>query len=86
MTHYREISGAAFLGHLQDLGILHEDSRARRVIIDAAFDAPVYIYIEELGTERLLEMKSPDVSGMQVVMVTQEEVEPEAGPQKDPYV
>jgi hypothetical protein len=79
MTHYREISGAAFLDHLQDLGILHEDSRTRRVIIDAAFDKPIFIYVEELGTERLLKMAPPDVTGMEVVMVTQEEADEGGG-------
>jgi len=86
MKRYTEITGAAFLGHLQDLGILHDDSRTRRVIIDAAFDQPIFIYVEELGTERLLEMASPNVTGMEVVMVTQGETEPDDDSSKDPYV
>ena len=63
------ISGNAFLVHLQDLGILRDDSPTQRVIIDAAYDKPIYVYIQDLGTDRLLEMQPPDVSGMEVVVL-----------------
>ena len=72
MARELEISGSAFIGHLQALGILRGDSPTQRVIIDAAYDAPIRVYIQDLGTTRLLKMEPPDVSGMQVVIVGNE--------------
>jgi len=72
MDRELEISGSAFIGHLQALGILRGDSPTQRVIIDAAYDAPIKIYIQDLGTTRLLEMAAPDVSGMQVIVLDKE--------------
>jgi len=68
----KEISGAAFLQHLEEIGILRKNSPTQRVIIDAAYDAPIRIYIQELGTTRLLKMAPPDVSGMQVMVLDKE--------------
>jgi len=64
-----EITGSAFIGHLQDLGIIRKDSPTQRVIIDAHYARPIKVYIQDLGTTRLLEMEPPDVTGMEVVMV-----------------
>ena len=65
----REMTGAGFLQHLEEIGILRENSPTQRVIIDAAYDAPIIVYIQDIGTTRLLKMAAPDVSGMQVVIV-----------------
>ena len=72
MDRELEISGAAFLQHLEEIGILRKNSPTQRVIIDAAYDAPIRIYIQDLGTTRLLEMAAPDVSGMQVIVLDKE--------------
>ena len=72
MDRELEISGAAFLQHLEEIGILRKNSPTQRVIIDAAYDAPIRVYIQDLGTTRLLKMEPPDVSGMQVVIVGNE--------------
>ena len=72
MEHEAVISGNVFLMHLEELGILREGSPTQRVIIDAAYDRPIYVYIQDVGTERLLEMKPPDVSGMEVIVVGDE--------------
>ena len=74
MDRELEISGAAFLQHLEEIGILRKNSPTQRVIIDAAYDAPIRIYIQDLGTTRLLKMAPPDVSGMKIVMVEKEEI------------
>ena len=69
MERELEISGAAFIGHLQELGIIREDSPTQRVIIDAVYNDVIKVYIQDLGTTRLLNMEPPDVSGMEVVIV-----------------
>ena len=66
------IHGRMFLQHLEDIGILHEGSAARRVIIDAAYNSAIFVYVERLGTQRLLTMAPPDVSGMEVVVLEKE--------------
>ena len=72
MSREQEITGAGFLQHLEDIGVLRSGSPTRRVIIDAAYNSAIFVYVEELGTDRLLEMKPPDVSGMEVIVVGDE--------------
>ena len=67
MEREMEITGTPFLNHLEELGILRRGSPTQRVIIDAPYDGPIIIYVQEIGTTKLLELASPDVSGMKVI-------------------
>jgi len=74
MERETEVTGAAFIGHLQDLGVIRKDSPTQRVIIDAWYDQALMVYVQDIGTTRLLKMAPPDVSGMKIVMVEKEEI------------
>ncbi len=50
----RLIAGKKFLQALADAGIIRTEDHIRRVIIDAAVDTAVSIYVERYGDERLL--------------------------------
>lgn len=57
MKQKQVITGHRFLRHLADTGII--DGPVRRVVIDAAVDAMVVMYIEQLGKEGLLRVVTP---------------------------
>lgn len=64
------IAGHEWIMHvLQNMGI--DSSKVRRVVIDAACDAPIVMYIERYGDERLLSVRAPE-SGEVVVSVSGE--------------
>ena len=66
------IHGRAFLNHLEEIGVLRPNSQTKRVIIDAAWNSAIFVYVEELGTGRMLKLEPPDVSGMAVVIMGDE--------------
>lgn len=51
------ISGRAFLLWLIDNGVIPD--RSRRVVIDASYDSIVAIYVETVGTEKLIKVEVP---------------------------
>lgn len=52
-----KIHGPAFLGWLESFGIVPKNTR--RVVIDAAHDRAVMIYIEAYGTSEMIEAEPP---------------------------
>jgi len=66
----RIITGKEFLKKLDDLGIVPFDTR--RVVIDAVWDDVVIVYVEQLGTERLLEVTTT-LEGIKIQIVGKEE-------------
>lgn len=51
------ISGLTFLDWLYEQGVIPEQTQ--RVIIDAAYDDAVIIYIQAIGDDRLMEEGNP---------------------------
>ena len=72
MAREELITGGTFLEHLIEIGFLPEGSPTQRVIIDAAWDGALMVYIQNIGSTRLLKMAAPDVSGMQVIVLDKE--------------
>ena len=72
MAREELITGGTFLEHLIEIGFLPEGSPTQRVIIDAAWDQALMVYIQNIGTTKLLNMAPPDVSGMQVIVLDKE--------------
>jgi len=66
----RIVTGKEFLQKLLDLGIIPLNTR--RVVIDAARDDLVMVYVEQLGTERLLSV-TPTLEGIKIQIVGEEE-------------
>jgi hypothetical protein len=48
------IHGREFLEALAEAGVIRNEDHVRRVIIDAAVDTAVVIYVERYGDDRLL--------------------------------
>jgi len=61
------LTGWGFLDWLEKLGIVPPE--VRRVIIDARFDGPVVIYVEKLGTTKLIQFEPPDISQARVHII-----------------
>lgn len=59
MSMNRTILGAGLIDWLIEQGVIG-DGRIRRVIIDAVYDRPVRVYVEESGTEGLVTARAPD--------------------------
>ena len=56
------VSGLGFLKALEAAGVLQAADKTRRVVIDATVDAPLRVYIENIGDERVLEvLDHPDL-------------------------
>ena len=70
MARDRIVTGKEFLQKLLDLGIIPLNTR--RVVIDAARDDLVMVYVEQLGTERLLSV-TPTLEGIKIQIVGEEE-------------
>ena len=70
MARDRMIAGKEFLDKLIDSGIIPLDTR--RVVIDVAWDDLVMVYVEQLGTERLLSV-TPTLEGIKIQIVGEEE-------------
>ena len=68
MKDHREITGTAFVKHLEEIGILRPGSDARRVIIDVAYDTKkVMVYSEGPDIiNQQIRFAGPDVSDMVV--------------------
>ena len=60
------VGGRSFLGRLVELGII--PSLTRRVVIEAAVDDVVMIYVQQYGDARLLGVEVADLLGAQIVM------------------
>jgi hypothetical protein len=59
------IHSRAFLQALVDAGVISTEDRVRRVIIDAAVQEPVVVYVERYGDKRLLEI-APALTGVEI--------------------
>ena len=70
MVRDRIITGKEFLQKLLDLDVIPLDTR--RVVIDAAWNDLVMVYVEQLGTERLLSV-TPTLEGIKIQIVGEEE-------------
>jgi len=66
----RIVTGKEFLQKLLDLDVIPLDTR--RVVIDAAWNDLVMVYVEQLGTERLLSV-TPTLEGIKIQIVGEEE-------------
>ena len=70
MARDRIVTGKEFLQKLLDLDVIPLDTR--RVVIDAAWNDLVMVYVEQLGTERLLSV-TPTLEGIKIQIVGEEE-------------
>jgi len=52
---------------IENLGLV--DKHVRRIVIDCAMDAAVYIYIECYGSEEVLNVAPPDIEGCKVTIL-----------------
>ena len=75
MADWKPISGIEFMEWLEEQSVIPKDRPLRRVVIDANLDGPVLLYMEEVGTDKLIKSRLPqemidagfakiDVSGM----------------------
>lgn len=55
---------------LVDAGIVPPETR--RVVIDATVNEATYIYVEQFGTETLIDLIAPNIEGAKVRLVTLE--------------
>ncbi len=69
MARDRIITGTELLQKLVDLGIV--PLNVRRVVIDAVWNDLVVVYVEQIGTERLLSVV-PTLDGIKIQIVEQE--------------
>ena len=63
----RLIAGKEFVKWLEDAGIVPE--RTSRVVIDAACDGVVHIYVAMYGDESLISVKPPPALDVEVMVV-----------------
>jgi hypothetical protein len=53
---------------------IYTDGQAvRRVVIDIAVEEPVRVYVEQYGTDALLDVQPPDMSGAKVAILKKAE-------------
>lgn len=63
------ISGKDFLDALaRSIGI-EESKLIQRIVLDVPFDGVVQVYVEMIGTKKLVEIKLPDLSGAKVTIL-----------------
>jgi hypothetical protein len=77
----KPITGMALLEALRDAGIINQNDRIRRVVIDASVNNAVIMYVERIGDSRLLQIAS-GLGGIEIREVTPakpEETLPAAG-------
>jgi len=67
------MSGQGFLLALEKAGVLQKADLTRRVVIDACVDQPVFVYIENIGDARLLDVTCDASLGAGIVIRTREE-------------
>lgn len=60
------ITGGSFLEHLCELGIIPRTSK--RIVIEAAVDSAVTIYVEQYGDKRLLSVRPDTLCGATIVL------------------
>lgn len=53
--------GRDFLDWLAAAGIVPKDAPVRRVVIEAAVDTPILIYVELYGTDKMIRVTPSDV-------------------------
>ena len=62
--------GKDFLDWLIAAGIVPKDAPVRRVVIDAACDTPIFVYVELYGTDKMIQVIPPSVlEGAKVVIL-----------------
>jgi len=70
----KHVTSLEFLEALVDAGILQPDDKTERVVIDAHFGAPLRIYIQNHGDERVLNVTTdPSLQIATKVRVTEDE-------------
>jgi hypothetical protein len=62
----RIVTGNALLKALHEAGIIPAETH--RVVIDATANEAVIIYVEQFGTEELVNLIAPNIEGAQVIM------------------
>jgi len=64
----KPISGQEWITHVvKCLGLEH--LRVRRVVIDAAYDSAVEVYVECFGSEELLDVEPPEAGTVSVRVI-----------------
>lgn len=60
------LTGDRFIRRLAELGIVDLKDGIQRVIIDAAYDDALIVYIQRIGDDRILELCSDDFVGVRI--------------------
>lgn len=65
-----DLIGYDFILHLAEIGVITEEMArdARRVVIDAKRDAPVRMYVEMTGSDRLLNVSMREDLGVDIAV------------------
>lgn len=75
----RAVMGSEFHRLLERAGIFRPEDRVRRVVIDAAIDEPLILYVERFGDARMLEIAS-SLDGIEMRVVNVEDLGDPQGP------
>ena len=59
MADWKPISGIEFMEWLEEQGVILKERPLRRVVIDADMNGPVLLYMEEVGTDKLISSRLP---------------------------
>jgi len=59
VADWKPISGIEFMEWLEEQGVIPKERPLRRVVIDADMNGPVLLYMEEVGTDKLISSRLP---------------------------